>query len=138
MAVGRGRVSSVEQAMRNDVEGFRANNRLNRIADYVARGRCHKNLSEPALNQVWIEAYRQMATHPDDLDKLRVVNDLDAEFELRVRMPPYLCVTEYQDRYVAAIAEAFANMTDEERAAANRALQRDIDDFKSQRDKSKN
>jgi hypothetical protein len=29
-------------------------------------------------------------------------------------------------------------MTDEERAAANRDIQRDVDDFKSRRDKSKN
>jgi hypothetical protein len=39
---------------------------------------------------------------------------------------------------MAAISEAFANMTDEEWADANRDLQRDIDDFKSQRYKSKN
>jgi hypothetical protein len=89
-------------------------------------------------NEVWIDAYKKMAAHPYDLDKLRVVRDFDVEFELRGRIPPYLCVREHQDRYIAAIAEAFANMTDEERAVANRALQRDIDDFKSQRDKSKN
>jgi hypothetical protein len=108
------------------------------VADYAVRGRCHKNLSEPALNEVWIAAFREMATRPDDLERRNAVNDLDAEFELRGRTPPYLCVREYQDRYMAAISEAFANMTDEEWADANRDLQRDIDDFKSQRYKSKN
>jgi hypothetical protein len=136
--VGRRSVSSVEQRMRNDVEGFTANCKLNRVADYAARGRCHKHLSEPALNEMWIAAFKEMATHPDDLERRNAVNDLDAEFELRARPPPYLCVREYQDQYMAAIFEAFANMTDEEWAAANRDLQRDIDDFKSRRDKSKN
>jgi hypothetical protein len=79
-----------------------------------------------------------MATDPDDLDKLRVVRDLDAEFALRGRMPPYLCVKEEQDRYLKAIMEALANMTAEERAAANANLLRAIDEFKSQRDKSAN
>ena len=79
-----------------------------------------------------------MATHVDDPERRHAVNDLDAEFELRGRTPPYLCVTEYQDQYMAAIFEAFANMTAEELAAANRDIQRDIDDFKSRRDKSKN
>jgi hypothetical protein len=138
MGMGRATRSSVETRMRKDVEGFAANNRIDRVADYAARGRCHRNLSEPALNEVWIAAYREMAIHPTDPDRWHAVNDLNAEFELRGRMPPYLCVTEHQDQYARAIFGAFAKMTDEERAAVNRDIQRDIDDFKSRRDRSKN
>jgi len=122
----------------NDVEGFTANNRLNRIADYAVHGRCHKDLSDAELNGIWIAAFREMAAHPGDPERWHAVNDLDAEFELRGHTPPYLCVREYQDQYSAAIFGAFAKMTDEEQAAVNRQIQRDIDDFKSRRDSSKN
>jgi hypothetical protein len=137
MGMGRATLSSVETRMRKDVEGFAANNRIDRVADYAARGRCHRNLSEPALDEVWVAAFTEMAIHPADPDRRHAVNDLDAEFELRGRLPPLLRVREYQDQYARAIFGAFASMSDEERAAANRDLQRDIDEFKARRDKSR-
>jgi hypothetical protein len=138
MGMGRATVSSVEKRMRKDVESFAANNRVDRVANYAARGRCHRNLSEPALDEVWVAAFREMAIHPADPDRRHAVNDFDAEFELRGRLPPLLRVREYQDQYARAIFGAFAKMTDEEQAAVNRDIQRDIDDFKSRRDRSKN
>jgi hypothetical protein len=124
MAMGHRSMSSAEKAMRKDIEGFTANNGLNRIADYVARGRRHKILSELELNEVWIAAFKKMASLPDDSDKRRIVDDLDGEFELRGRIPPYLSVKEDQHRYLKAVREALANMTAEERAAANGNLRR--------------
>jgi hypothetical protein len=134
--MGRATLSSTR--MRKDVEGFVANDGIDRVADYVARGRRHRNLSEPALNEVWIAAFRERSIHPFDPDRWHAVNDLDAEFKLRGRMPPYLCVREYQEQYASAIFGAFDRMTDEERAAVNRDMQRDIDEFKARRDSSKN
>jgi hypothetical protein len=52
--MARRSMAAAERAMRKDIEGYRANKDLDRIANYVARGRCHKNQSGPALNEVWM------------------------------------------------------------------------------------
>lgn len=127
-------VSEIEK----DVNGFMANDRLNRIANYATRGRRFKSLTHRKLNEVWIAAYKEMATWPGDPVRWQTVKDLDAEFELRGREQPYHCVLQHMDHYIRAIRSAYTAMTAEERAAANRDLQRDIDDFKSRRDEPKN
>jgi hypothetical protein len=67
-----------------------AEDRFKRMADYAARGRRFKNLSDARLLKVWTAAHDKMEDGPaDDVAQEALTFDLDAEFEIRGTEPPY-------------------------------------------------
>jgi hypothetical protein len=76
---------------------------LDGVADYAARGRKFKSLSEDQLTDHFVETFRKLA---DDLAKWEhraLTKDLVAEFQTRNTAPPYDLVSEEFDRVCEAV-----------------------------------
>jgi hypothetical protein len=72
------------------------------VRHYLARGRRFANLSEDALNDDWITAYRRLLVKRD-LNQQRDYDDLSAEFELRNVALPYQQVKHLFEADLAAV-----------------------------------
>jgi hypothetical protein len=92
--------------IQTDVESFLLSASLDRIADYVARGRSFKPLSDDELSDCWIEAFKSMADAPFDEYRRIIEEDLTSEFRFRKKHQPLDRVVEHSDRYIAAIDAA--------------------------------
>ena len=63
--------------IQTDVESFLLSASLDRIANYVARGRSFKPLSDAELSDRWIEAFKAMADTPFD-EHRRICDAIEA------------------------------------------------------------
>ena len=64
------------------IESFIASEDMNRVANYLSRGRCFSSLDLSTLKDNWTAAFKLM-TKPDGLRHVIEVGDLTAELELR-------------------------------------------------------
>jgi hypothetical protein len=62
--------------------------RLAQIEDYVRRGRMWGEAELEVLRPMWVAAYHVWADDPGDKAKMRLVEDFEAEFELRGEKTP--------------------------------------------------
>ena len=72
---------------------FMSSKQLDGDAQYAARGRKHKDLSDEALFDEWMIAFTQMAQAPSELT-FAANDDLQSEINLRGLDPPYPRVEE--------------------------------------------
>lgn len=87
--------------MRLTVEAFLQDKSMNEAADYVARGRAHKDEEIGVLKERWIESFKLWAADPA---QVRRMNDLKAEIELRGEEPPYEAIEAELEAVTARVA----------------------------------
>jgi hypothetical protein len=88
-SIVRGRAISPENSMNIEqlVQAQLVDKAIERLRQYMVRGRPLAGLSEQALHTKWVEAYRA-ATVSDDERSERKLADLRSEYALRRAKPP--------------------------------------------------
>jgi hypothetical protein len=134
------RKSSAPSSVDDDVTGFLASRALDNQADYVARGRAQKDLSEKELTEKWVQAFRRMADDPRNRESRVFECDLESEFRLRHKEPPYELVREERERYKSAALAAIKEITQDpdKFKEFGRDIEAEIEAYKAARDKRKN
>jgi len=124
----------------DDILGWLESNRIDRVANYVQRGRKNKGLSNDALFEEWKQAMRSMAKDPHD-SKLRALEqDLASEIEVRGLVAPYAEVKDAIELLVSRAEEQYRKVQEdpEEYERVNEELEQDLAEFKEKRDRSRN
>jgi hypothetical protein len=128
-------------SLRKDVESWITSEAADKIADYANRGRKHQHLTDEVLTAQWREAFRLMADDVRDYNRRAAEDDFKAEFILRRKEPPYDLVRADFDRYIAETDRAIEELKTDDPAqyeAMTRSVDRDLEAFRSSRNKSKN
>jgi hypothetical protein len=119
---------------------FLQSQRVNRMADYLNRGREYSSLQKRDLMNKWVAAFKGLAAHAASPDPkiTRLEEDLAAEIALRGLDEPFYRVMGDMDRFVKANDQVLEELKRDPEAleAHNKALQADIDAYKQARDKS--
>jgi hypothetical protein len=132
--------SLTEDELDEDLSGYLASKTLDEDAQYVARGRMHRQLSKEELIAKWAAAFRRMADEPLDRCLRSSEEDLAAELRLRGIEPPYKSMGKHFERWKAAAVELIEQLRHDPQRfeEIGRGLADEVEEFKSVRDKSKN
>jgi hypothetical protein len=105
-------------------------------AGYVRRGRAHRNLTDAELVEAWKAAFGALSHVPRPGHLGEILQDFQAELDLRQLAPPFDAVGEDLDRLKAAIAEIFERLrADPERFdEVEKELQADLTAFRQERE----
>ena len=111
---------------------------VDRVADYMRRGRTHTMFSSDDLIAQWISSIKGMADAPFDKGARTINNDLEAELSLRGMEPPYERATQCLARYTAIMSGEIERIrgNQEEWEQLMDDLVKDLQTFKNERDKS--
>lgn len=112
--------------MRKLVLSFLEHKTMNETADYLGRGRAHKDMPQDALTEAWVEAFNAFA---DDHSQGRAMDDYKAELILRGVEPPYDRVLDRLNQLTAKIGDLEVNQEGRE------AFSRDFADFLNAKNK---
>jgi hypothetical protein len=109
------------------VNAFLQHKSMQRMQDYLARGRRFAKLDVERLNTDWIIAVRSWLAHKDRT-KERMMDDLAAELRLRGLEPPYGAVKQ-------ELADRSAQTNQAESKKAVREVAREIGGFMGENDR---
>jgi hypothetical protein len=84
--------------MRDDLVSMLLAGQMDFAADYVRRGRAHRNLTDAELREEWKAAFRAHSQEPRPGLLRRTLQDFQAELDLRKLDPPFDAVREDLDR----------------------------------------
>ena len=84
---------------------FLESQRLNRLADYVSRGRKFGALTIDAVEDGWRTTMKAMSLAPSEPAHRHLNSEYEAELELRGSKPPFDTAKEDVERYLAATKE---------------------------------
>jgi hypothetical protein len=135
------RPNTAGSAFEQDAMGLLASQQVDELAQYLSRGRSHRNLTEQQLTERWIEAMKRRADDPRNHEMRATLNALTCEFVMRGSEPPHALVREDFERYrsaVAAVIEEIKKENPDKLADIGRGLEADVEAFRAARDKSKN
>jgi CRISPR/Cas system CSM-associated protein Csm2 small subunit len=124
----------------DDVEGWLASKGSDRLADYATRGRKHQNLTIEELTAAWVHAFRSMVDNVRDPERRAVEEDFTSELLLRKSEPPYQLVREEFERFTAECDRAMRDLETEDPSRFEemaKEIDRDLETFKSTRDRTK-
>jgi hypothetical protein len=117
---------------------FLESQRLNRVADYVSRGRKFGALTIDAVEDGWRATMKAMSLAPTERAHRDLNSDYEAELELRRSKPPFESAKEDVDRYIAATQKIMeqrkADPVEWERMEDE--LVRDLESFQDEQDKA--
>jgi hypothetical protein len=128
---------NIEQA----VFCFATAKHLEEAADYAARGRRFKDLPHMELVDAWKAAFIRMVSNRRDPATTALVGDLHGEFRLRGQEPPFELLADQEEQLRRVFVASFAKLEKEVpgiTAIINQRLEREIDDYFAERDKSEN
>ena len=135
---GKRRRRRSSDELEKDVLAFLQSAQIDKIADYVSRGRVHAETADGVLAEQWERAMRAMAGRPFSYELRRAEDDLRAEFELRGLEAPWHAVKDAMDQLVAAVDKYHSNLKntdpDEYRRVGNE-LEEDIANFLAERER---
>jgi hypothetical protein len=135
------RPSNAASAFEQDALSWLASQHVDELAQYLSRGRLHRNLTAQQLTERWIEAMKRRADDPRNPEMRATLNALACEFDMRGSEPPYVLAREDFERYMCAVAAIVEEIKNEDRNKLpdiGRGLEADVEAFKAARDKSKN
>jgi len=123
----------------DDFLGWLESTRLDRVADYVQRGRRNVGLSNDVLFEAWKQTMRSIAKDPNP-ELIAREQDLVAEIEARGLIAPY---AEVKDAIEAVISRAVQyveklEQDTQESEHLNEEIERGVAEFKETRDRSRN
>jgi hypothetical protein len=124
---------------RDDLVSMLMAEQMDFAADYVRRGRAHRNLTDAELSETWRAAFTAHSHVPLPGHLRGTLRDFHAELDLRQLAPPFDAVREDLDRLTAAAMETLERLrADPERFEdVEKELQADLTAFKEKRDQSK-
>jgi hypothetical protein len=64
MTTKRPRLTAKQRQLRDDVLGYLGSARIDKVADYIERGRSHAGLSDEAVIEAWTQAFRGITLDP--------------------------------------------------------------------------
>jgi hypothetical protein len=100
LMAARGASCYIRHMIKDDrVEGYLQSASIDRVADYLQRGRKHSGLSVEQLTADWMVAFAEIAVDPTNADLTATHNDFDAEFAVRKINPPYDAASDIMDVY---------------------------------------
>ena len=125
--------------MRDDLVSMLLAGQMDFAADYVRRGRAHRNLTDAELREEWKAAFRAHSQEPRPGLLRRTLQDFQAELDLRKLDPPFDAVREDLDRLTAAATATFEQLrADPERFEdVDKDLRADLTAFREKRDRPK-
>ena len=123
-----------------DVDAFLLNSLMNAAADYIRRGREYKSIENGALLEAWTVAIREMARTPEDAEKRLLYDDLLAEIDFRGLSAPFDQVETAMEELKSKVSITYQKLRQNPKALQEleQELRNDIDEFRQQRDSSKN
>jgi hypothetical protein len=136
--IGRPRRGSQSSDLRTDIESWLASNSVDRVANYVARGRRHSSLQDDPLFEAWKSAMRAMAADPFSKERRMHEDDLVAEIKLRGLTVPYEDVKDAFEKLISSavkMAETLSQYPDDAERI-NEEIVKDIQEFKNKRDRA--
>jgi hypothetical protein len=115
---------------------FLESQRLNRMADYVSRGRRFGKAPTDAVEDGWRASMKAMSLAPMERVHWDLNYDYEAELELRGAKPPFGPAKEDVDRYLAATQRIVDElMSDpEERERIENDMAKDLELFRKDQD----
>jgi hypothetical protein len=131
----------MKDPFRKDVESWFASEAADQVADYAARGRKHKNLTDEQLTTAWQTAFKSTADDVRDGARRAVEADLKSEFVLRGQAVPFASIRDVLERYNAETYRAIDAFRENDPALfeeISRKINSDFEQFRSSRDKSRN
>jgi hypothetical protein len=93
----------------NDLGSMAESDRLDRVANYIHRGRKHQGLSNEVLLDAWKQGMQALAKEISD-HNFKIHEDLQSEIELRGLAPPYDDVKEAFEEFCSKIAEGLEEL----------------------------
>jgi hypothetical protein len=117
---------------------FLESQRLNRLADYVSRGRKFGALTIDAVEDGWRTTMKAMSLAPSEPAHRDLNSEYEAELELRGSTPPFDTAKEDVERYLAATKKIIEHRmadTDEWKRMKD-DLVRDLTSFRDEQDKA--
>ena len=114
--------------LKEDFMAFVLEGTMEKARKYLHEGRQFESLNSADLRSQWISAYKKLAASLTNPESLKLVDDLQAEMEIRRIEPPY------DD--VKAEAEAITAYATRAEHLRLEDLQADIDAVKAKRDSS--
>jgi hypothetical protein len=124
---------------RDDLVSMLMAEQMDFAADYVRRGRAHRNLTDAELSEAWRAAFTAHSHVPLPGPLRRTLQDFQAELDLRKLDPPFDAVREDLDRLTAAATATFEQLrADPERFEdVDKDLRADLTAFREKRDRPK-
>jgi hypothetical protein len=115
---------------------FLESQRLNRMADYVSRGRRFGKATTDAVADGWRASMKAMSLAPMERVHWDLNSDYEAELELRGSKAPFGPAKEDVDRYLAATKRIIDElMSDpEERERIENDMAKDLESFQKDQD----
>jgi hypothetical protein len=117
-------------------QSFLESQRLNRLADYVSRGRRFGKLTLDAVEDGWRASMKAMSLAPAKCLYRDLNSDYEAELDVRGSHPPFDSAKEDVDRYFAATKRIIDElMSDpEERERIEHDMAKDLESFLKDQD----
>jgi hypothetical protein len=131
----------MKDPFRKDVESWFASEAADRLADYAARGRKHKNLNDQQLISAWQTAFRNLADDVRDCARRAAEEDFKSEFVLRGQAVPFGSIPDVFARFLAETDRAINDFRENDPGGfeeTSRKINSDFRRFRATRDKSKN
>ena len=120
--------------------GWLESSRLDRIADYVQRGRGNAGLPNDVLFEAWKQTMRSIAKDPPDSQLIAREQDLVSEIEARGLVAPYSEVKDAIEALISRADECVKKLEQDAQAyeRVNEEIERDVAEFREKRDRSRN
>jgi hypothetical protein len=135
------KAKEMKDPFREDVASWLASDAADKVADYAARGRKHKKLTDEQLTTAWQTAFKNMTDDVRDCARRAVQEDLKSEFVLRGQAVPFASIRDIFERNNAETYRAINEFRENDPAVfeeITRKINNDFKQFRSGRDKSKN
>jgi hypothetical protein len=123
----------------DDFLGWLESTRLDRVADYVQRGRRNVSLSNDVLFEAWKQTMRSIAEDPNP-ELIAREQDLVAEIEVRGLVAPYAEVKDAIEAVLSRAAQYVEKLAQDpqEDEHLSEEIERGVAEFKEKRDQSRN
>jgi hypothetical protein len=115
---------------------FLESQRLNRMADYVSRGRRFGKLTLDAVEDGWRASMKAMSLAPSEHVHRDLNSDYEAELDLRGSKPPFDSSKEDVDRYFAVTKRIIDELMSDpgERERIEHDMAKDLESFRKDQD----
>ncbi len=84
---------------------------IEKIDDYVGRGRTYGNLNQDDLKNLFVEIFRELARSSSFDSIITQLHDVEAEYHLRELDPPYALVRDDAEEFISRVSNT-ANKID--------------------------
>jgi hypothetical protein len=112
--------------------------RIDRVAEYIQRGRVHAELDTAALREQWVESFKTWIANPNDSALQESHRDFELELRVRGVDPPIDAIREHFDAVKRYMDECYQSLKQNPEAmrALEQALTEELREFADKLDKA--